>query len=89
MAFTTTQTLEVAKNYSGLSIQASSSLESVSVTYTILGIMELTAGSGTAEYSASIGGVSGPTKLFLFTYSGSGNPFDEAESQLEESINGG
>lgn len=84
--FYVTQKLSTAKNYSGLDISVDHSEESLQVGYTVVGISELTSGSGTGEYVATINNSSSSPKLFLFDYSGAGNPFTEAEEYLKTII---
>lgn len=87
MSFTKTETVKKSIYYPELLLEIDDGVCEIEVTYTIIGIENISGGSCSAWYTVAVDGkVSLLKKLFEFQYSGSGNPIEEAESALEKSL---
>lgn len=88
MSFTIQRTVPVIKTYPALLGAAIKGTDEVlSVTYSVTSLVELTDSYGVAQYSVTPEGASlKGTGTIEFTYSGSGNPFEEAEEALKASL---
>ena len=84
MSITVTQNIKVTPQYAGLGIAVSGDTQSLSVTYSLSKITSFDGSMVTAEFVQSINNIdlSEPYR-FMFKYSGSGNPLDQAEPALK------
>lgn len=84
MSVTVSQKILTSKKYDDLGVIASTDAETVDVTYTAVNVDSITTSGATAYFDVHIGG-SKTNKRFAFTfsYTGSGNPLDQAESALK------
>ena len=88
MAFTIAKTVPSVKSYPALhGATIKGPLETLQVTYEITSLVSLSGTHGAAEYSVTPEGCDhSGTGVFEFTYSGTGNPLEEAETALRESL---
>lgn len=87
MSVTISQTLTKEINYPDLGVTIPGGTETVDVTYTAESINAFDGVNVTALYSVEIGGEKSPyPHAFTFKYSGTGNPLDEAEESLKNSL---
>lgn len=84
MTITRTTSTAAAVTYPELGLTSESSTASVTARYDIARISEFDGKRATAEYTVSIGDsvLTEPFRL-NFAYSGSGNPWDQAETELQ------
>lgn len=88
MSFTKQMTVKPVKVFHpllGAAIQGEE--EVLSVTYTVTSLVQLTGTTGVAEYTVMPEGAElAGTGSIEFEYSGKGNPLEEAEEALRESL---
>ncbi|QLT08175.1 hypothetical protein HV299_07190 [Klebsiella grimontii] len=91
MSFSVKKTVTPLKVFSsllGAAIRGDS--EEINVTYEITSIISLSGTEGVAEYSVEPEGAAMTGRgEFPFIYSGSGNPLEEAENALRDSLTAG
>lgn len=81
MAFTVTKNIDQQTVVAGVVV--STTTENVEIEFQIEGV-SVNGLSGTAEYSQSVKGIKSPSiEIFNFAYSGSGDPFEQAENELK------
>lgn len=88
MSFSVKKSVAGVKNYPSLMGAAiRGELETLTVVYEVTSIISLAGSAGLAEYSVTPEGaeLSGAGRI-EFEYSGKGNPLDEAEEALKESL---
>ena len=84
MSITVTQNIKVIPQYAGLGIAVSGDTQSLSVTYSLSKITSFDGNMITAEFTQSINNIAlSEPYIFMFKYSGSGNPLDQAEPALQ------
>lgn len=81
MAFTIVKNIDKQTVVAGVVVNTTT--ENIEIEYQIEGVL-VNGLSGTAEYSKSVNGIkSSAIEIFNFTYSGSGDPFEQAEDELK------
>ncbi|HBS6225002.1 hypothetical protein ACR9Z5_17435 [Klebsiella pneumoniae] len=86
MSFTLSKTVSVSKSYPDLFLEIANGTETLDVTYEVTNVT-VNGTVGRAEYTVTTGGVtSGSVRHYDFTYSGTGNPTQEAETALKSSM---
>ena len=84
MSITVSQKILTSTQYDNLGVIAATEATSVDVTYTVVNVDSITSSEATAYFDVSIGGNKTNKRFALrFSYSGSGNPLDQAESALK------
>ncbi|MCM2147544.1 hypothetical protein ACH62Z_18160 [Klebsiella pneumoniae] len=86
MSFTKTITTDKRISWPLLQLVLPSVSADVEVSVTVTGVSGLTSSSGTAEYQIEINGTTGSILRMEFPYSGKGNPIEEAELYLKETL---
>lgn len=86
MSFTLQVTTDKKSSYPLFNVVEDSISITVDATFTISKISSLVGNTCIAEYLVTINGKQGAANTFEFTYSGSGNPLDEAEVALKASL---
>ncbi|EPM0685536.1 hypothetical protein WJE63_004446 [Klebsiella pneumoniae] len=88
MAITAIKTLSKSSLYPGIGASSSPTEESVSVSYTAVTVIRLTADNACqVQFNVLPAGCDNPgTMIFDFTFSGTGNPLEEAEAALKLSL---
>jgi len=83
MTITRTTTTSTAVSYPELGVTATSTTAEVTISYDVAGII-FNGVRVTATYTVTVGGVALTEPFRLeFAYSGSGNPLDQAETELQ------
>nr|UWD63416.1 MAG: hypothetical protein [Bacteriophage sp.] len=84
MSFTLSKQFNTFKQIPGLGITYPSEIESIEVTYTVVGITDIRGNSATVTYTSSVQGVEQTgSGLFSFEFIDLGNIVSEAELALQ------
>lgn len=84
MSFTLSQQLNTFKQIPGLGITYPAEIESIEVTYTVVGITDIRGNSATVTYTTSVQGVEQTGNgLFSFEFIDLSNIISEAERALQ------
>ena len=86
MSFTLQVITDKKASYPLFNVVEDSTSITVDASFTISRITSLIGTACIAEYLVTINGKQGAANTFEFTYSGSGNPLDEAETALKASL---
>lgn len=88
MSFTLQKQLKTFKHYPSLGITCPGEIETLDVTYSVLGIFHLDGKEATVKYTISLPGVDQVgDELFTFTYETLDNILDQAEANLKIYLN--
>ena len=88
MAFTISKTVPCVKSYPALlGAAVKGEEETLQVTYAVTSLVSLFGNQGVAEYSVTPEGFDhSGSGVLEFEYSGTGNPFEEAEAALKVTL---
>ncbi|MEH1185413.1 hypothetical protein V7I35_26450 [Klebsiella michiganensis] len=87
MAFTLVKSVTVLKQCPSLcNATLAPEQEDITITVSVTSLESLSGAFGTVNYSITPEGGAAGRGMFDFTYSGTGNPIDEAEAALKASL---